>query len=145
MDPLTNQLIRQEGLRLRPYKDTTGKCTIGYGRNCQDNGINKSEAMLMLQNDIHSARADVEKLCEYYGVERWRLGYARLEALVNMAFNIGIGRLGGFKRMWAALAKYDYDEAANEMLDSKWAKQVKGRADELAEQMRTGFYKDIHR
>jgi lysozyme len=58
----------------------------------------------------------------------------------NMLFNIGLGRLLGFKKMLAAVRAGDYDRAAEEMMDSKWARQVKGRAVELAEMMRTGEY-----
>ena len=55
-----------------------------------------------------------------------------------MAFNVGLPRLRGFKRMWAALENHDYEEAAKEMIDSKWARQVKTRAYTLARMMESG-------
>ena len=55
-----------------------------------------------------------------------------------MAFNLGVPRLCKFKNMWAAIHEKDFDTAAEEMLDSRWAEQVKGRATELAEMMKTG-------
>ena len=55
-----------------------------------------------------------------------------------MTFNLGSTRLSLFKKMHAAAAAGNYHVAAAEMLDSKWAGQVKGRADRLAEMMRSG-------
>ena len=55
-----------------------------------------------------------------------------------MAFNLGIPRLNMFRKMWAEIEEEDYDTAALEMLDSRWAKQVKGRATELSDLMRIG-------
>jgi len=56
-----------------------------------------------------------------------------------MYFNLG-NRLFNFKNMLFALAKKDYDEAAAQMLDSKWAQQVKGRSSELAKMMKEDIY-----
>ena len=67
-----------------------------------------------------------------------KLTPARQAALINMAFNLGIGGLLGFKNTLAAIEQGDYVRAARGMLASKWATQVHGRADELAAQMRTG-------
>jgi len=55
MQRLQNTLEHHEGLRLKPYKDSVGKLTIGIGRNLDDVGISKSEALLLLQNDIDVA------------------------------------------------------------------------------------------
>ena len=49
---LRSQLERHEGLRLKPYRDTVGKLTVGYGRNLEDVGISRDEADFMLDNDI---------------------------------------------------------------------------------------------
>jgi lysozyme len=62
----------------------------------------------------------------------------RQTALANMCFNIGFYGLMGFRKMWLALSRHDYTEAARQMLDSRWARQVGYRADELAQIMRTG-------
>jgi lysozyme len=58
--------------------------------------------------------------------------------LVELVFNLGMPRLLGFKKMWAALDRKDYAAAADEMMDSKWAQQVKGRAKTLSDKMRQG-------
>ena len=141
MTHLEDQLMRHEGMRLHPYRCPSGALTIGVGRNLDANGISRDEAMMMMQNDICRAKRDVESLIDCHGVKKWMLCYARFDVLVNMAFNIGGRSLGGFLRMWAALAAEDYETAADEMLDSQWAREVGHRAVELAKQMKTGEYR----
>jgi lysozyme len=129
---LVNRLIRHEGMKLRAYFDSVGKITVGIGRNLEDNGISEEEAMLLLKNDL----ARVETLvCAAFP---WFLSLSetRQEILMEMAFNIGVPRLMGFTRMLAALKRQDYEAAANEMMASRWASEVKGRAVELANLMR---------
>ena len=62
--------------------------------------------------------------------------------VANMAFNLGMPRLNKFKKMWSAIEDEDYNNAAVEMLDSRWAEQVKGRATRLSNIMRTGELND---
>lgn len=131
MNSLERQLAKHEGLRLKPYRCTAGKLTIGYGRNLEDNGITKAEALTMLRNDIANVKAELERL----GWWR-RLDDTRQDVIANMAFNIGLTRLLTFKRMIAAIEDADYTKAADEMMDSKWAAQVGSRAVELARKMK---------
>lgn len=136
MSRLIEQLKRHEGLRLKPYRCTAGKLTIGYGRNLDDFGITQREANLMLRQNVALVADElVAKLPVFK-----ELNEAREHALINMAFNIGVSGLLKFKKMIAALENSDYDEAAKQMLDSKWAKQVGSRSAELARQMKTGEY-----
>ena len=128
-------LTRHEGLRLRPYKDSEGILTIGVGRNLEDVGISESEAQHMLNNDIQDAYMGAMMNFPTFRT----INGPRKRVIVNMVFNLGITRLLRFRKMRAALAGYDYEEAAKEMLDSKWAEQVGQRAIELAEVMRTGY------
>ena len=132
-DLLKKQLERHEGCRLRPYRDTVGKLTIGIGRNLDDVGITRDEADMMLDHDIDRAVKAMETVDEYQALDS-----IRQTVLVNMCFNLGFHRLMGFRRMWRALRVHDYASAAREMLDSRWATQVGRRAQELAEIMRTG-------
>jgi lysozyme len=133
---LRKTLEQSEGLSLKPYRCPAGKLSIGYGRNLDDNGIRQEEADLMLDNDI---RATVKELTRI--LPNWRLhNDARQNVLLDMLFNLGAPRFLRFKKMLAALEKFDYTTAAAEMLDSLWARQVKGRAQRLAEQMRTGKF-----
>lgn len=133
---LIEQLKRHEGMRLKPYKCTAGKLTIGYGRNLEDKGISKHEAELMLSNDIHEVQDELTKRLPVY----FKLNQARKDALANMGFNLGVTGLLKFKKMISALESGDYNLAAAEMLDSRWASQVGQRSKELAEQIRTGSY-----
>lgn len=122
-----------EGLRLQPYTDTVGKLTIGYGRNLSDNGISKEEAEIMFQNDLTVA---VNSLKQY----SWFLVQpdSIKRALINMCFNVGLSRLLGFRKMIDALIHRDYTRAAQEALNSKWARQVPNRAKDIAVMLRTG-------
>lgn len=131
---LKNTLKRHEGLSLKPYKDSVGKLTIGYGRNLDDRGISIEEADCLLNNDIMSALDDCRLNFKWFD----SLSIGKQEALVNMCFNLGITRLKGFKKMLAALEVGDYIRASREALDSKWAKQVGSRAEEIAAALRGG-------
>lgn len=132
LERLKSDLVRHEGLRLKPYLDTVGKLTIGVGRNLTDNGISSEEAIYLLDNDIAERLADPR----LHGILEGH-DDVRQEVLINMSF-MGVEKLLGFKKMLIALRDRDYDEAANQMLDSRWARQVKGRAVELAKRMKTG-------
>lgn len=133
---LRSQLERHEGLRLKPYRDTVSKLTIGYGRNIEDVGISRDEADFMLDNDIDQVERYLKTVDEYNELDE-----VRQTVLANMAFNLGFRGLMGFRKMWQAIARKDYTEAAKQMLDSRWARQVGNRAQELAEIMRTGEVK----
>ena len=128
IDPITADLKHDEGLRLKPYRDSVGKLTIGFGRNLNDMGISEAEAEVLLAHDISQARIDLD-----HALPWWRaLSSPHRRGLVNMAFNLGLPRLLGFKKMLAALEGGDGVRAANEALDSKWAGQVGDRAQRIA-------------
>jgi lysozyme len=131
-DRLKEMLIRHEGLKLKPYKCTAGKTTIGVGRNLDDVGITRDEALDLLDNDIDRVLAELDRELPW-----WRqLDDARQEVLADMCFNLGLAGLLKFKKFLQALEFCDYRTAAAEMLDSAWAVQVGGRATELANIMR---------
>lgn len=129
-------LIRHEGLRLKPYRDTRNKLTIGIGRNLEDAGITREEALMLLDNDIARVRREVERAFPWFS----RLNPARKDVVLNMAFNLGLSRFRRFRKTIAAIKARDWEQAAREMLDSLWARQVGRRARELAEIMRRGKY-----
>ena len=132
---LKEQLIRDEGIRLKPYKDTLGKLTIGVGRNLDDKGITREEAMTLLWNDIAECEAQIEKRLPWAK----ELDFVRYCVLVNMCFNMGIGDLiSKNPKGLAAMEAGDYALAAREMLDGNWKEQVGDRAYRLARQMETG-------
>lgn len=132
---MKDQLVIHEGLRLKPYKCTAGKLTIGIGRNIEDNGISKQEAYMMLDNDI--ARVEAELVSRYGWFSR--LDAVRQGVVTDMVFNLGISRFSAFKKTIAAIESGNYRVAAKEMLDSLWAKQVGNRARVLAKQMEQGI------
>ena len=135
MDRIKEQLVRHEGLRLKPYRCTAGKLTIGIGRNLDDCGISQSEAYIMLINDIMNCEKQLQaKIPDIYN----GLDEVRKSVLLNMCFNLGINGLLGFKNTLAFVKAGDWERAANNMLVSRWAKQVGRRAIELSELMRKG-------
>lgn len=154
---LIEELIKHEGLRLQVYQDTLGIDTIGIGRNLEDRGISKEEldwmdyptidhvyeygiteadAVYLATNDVQIV--EDELLRAHPCVDR--LDSVRQLVLIDMAFNLGVPRLCKFKNMWAAVHEDDFATAAKEMLDSRWAKQVKGRATKLANAMHNGEF-----
>lgn len=133
MKSLREMLIQHEGLRLKPYRDSLGKLTIGVGRNLDDIGVSRQEAMILLDSDI--MRAKKEAFCFSWYLE---LDDLRKDVIVNMIFNMGIGKFKTFKKMISAIEKKDYELASAEMLDSLWKIQVGNRAVELAQMMREG-------
>lgn len=131
---LIEQLERHEGLRLKPYRCTSDKLTIGIGRNLEDVGITEEEARMLLKNDI--ANATTQLLTEYPWMTT--LGEVRFAALLNFTFNVGIGTVGKFVKALALLKEQQFDKAADEFLKSRWARQVGQRAVEVTDQIRTG-------
>ena len=142
-----DQLAEHEDVRLQVYDDATGRPvepgdtlqghpTIGVGRKLDDDrGVSHEEAMMLLKNDL----VWVAEKVQTYGF--WhKLDPARQMVVMNMIFNMG-NRFDDLKKMHAAMDAGDYAEAAVEMLDSRWAAQVKGRANMLADQMREGVVK----
>lgn len=134
VDLLAQELRRDEDLRLKPYKDSVGKWTIGVGRNLTDSGVRLDEAMLMLSNDIAAVVSDLDLHLPWWR----RLDELRQRVLANMCFNLGINRLLGFHRMLTALKDGNYADAASEMLASKWKDEVGERATRLAQEMKSG-------
>ena len=131
---LLESVKKHEGLRLKPYKCPAGKLSIGYGRNLEDCGISEQEAEMFLMNDLSRCALELYTNFPWAG----QLDSARKNVLIEMVFNMGIVRFKGFKKMLAACQKGEWDKAADEMLDSAWHKQVKKRAETLAEIIRKG-------
>lgn len=131
---IKEMLIKHERLMLKPYKDSVGKLTIGVGRNLDDVGIFEDEADLMLKNDIDRCIHDLN-----YHLTWWNdLDEVRQMVLVDMCFNLGIYGLLGFKNTLESIKTGDYEKASEQMLQSKWATQVHGRAIELSKMMKGG-------
>ena len=124
-------LKRHEGFKQFPYTDTVGKLTVGYGRNLGGRGIDNAEAEYLLRNDI------IYTLSRLSELDFWdSLDETRQAVLVDMAVNLGVNGLLNFKKTLLAIRHGNYIEASYEMLRSKWATQVGGRAVELSNLMR---------
>lgn len=138
MKDIQSLLLLHEGERLKPYRCTAGKLSIGVGRNLDDTGISHEESLYLLANDIRRAEQDVLRSFA------WAKGLdpVRFAALIDMCFNLGISRLRGFKKFLAALAVSDWQGAAIEMMDSAWARQVGQRAFRLRNMVLTGLWPD---
>ena len=139
MSKLMEMLKRHEGVETHAYVDTVGKVTIGVGRNIDAKdglGLSEAEISFMLGNDIDRVED------ELYANFRWviHLDEARYDAMVNICFNLGLPRLKKFKNALAAMEAGDYNLAAIEFLDSRWADQVGHRAVELSLMIETGEY-----
>lgn len=128
---LKQLLILHEGYKKFPYKDTEGNITIGIGYNLSDRGLPDSWINQQYDQDVHYFH---QRLSEDYP---WfnELSDARKMVLIDMCF-MGYKKIAGFKQMIKALSEGDYQTAAEEMLDSQWAREVKGRATMLADMMR---------
>jgi len=129
INQIISDLERDEGVRLKPYLDTVGKTTIGVGRNLTDNGITAAEARMLLQNDLSRISGELDRVVPW-----WReMSDSRQNALVNMAFNLGMPRLLTFKKMMLALQSGNFETAWAEAMGSKWAAQVGERSKRIAD------------
>ena len=132
---MTRQLRLHEGERLKPYRCTAGKLTIGVGRNLDDRGITREESAMLLANDIAAEERELLRALPWVAT----LDEVRQRVLLDMSFNMGLVGLLGFKRTLATIQAGEYQAAATMMLDSKWAKQVGQRAERLSRMMATGM------
>lgn len=133
-EKLIDLIIYHEGLELKPYRCTAGHLTIGIGRNLDDRGITEDEARFLCQNDVDIVEQELTRKFPFIV----GFGDVRIRVLLDMAFNLGVPRLSAFSNMWAALEEGDFKQAAVEMLDSRWARQVGQRATNLSQMMETG-------
>ena len=130
MEGLREDLIADEGIRLKPYLCPAGKTTIGVGRNLDDVGITEAEAMTLLDNDITRVKAQLANALP------WLQGDNVQRAIGNMTFQMGLGGVLKFKKMLAALQVKDYTTARREALNSAWAKQTPQRAKRVTDLMK---------
>lgn len=122
----------EEGTRLRMYKCSENKWTVGVGHNIEDNGISPAVSDLMLEEDLEVSIADaISLVSDFSGLpDNVKI------VLVDMAFQMGKGSLSGFKKMIQAVDIEAFDVAAIELLDSLYARQTPARANRNAELMR---------
>ena len=135
LDSLKKSLKAHEGVKASLYKDTEGHITGGCGHNF-DQPLPDKLIDLILDFDVQVAIEELDR-----AFPSWRThSSARQNVLIELMFNLGAPRLGQFIRFWYALEQRNYPVAAQELLSSKWATQVKGRAETLAKRLR----EDLH-
>ena len=131
---LSAQLEIDEGKKPRIYIDTVGKITGGIGRNLTDRAFSEDEIQLMLRNDIDMVINQLDNLFPWWK----QMSDRRQQVLCNMTFNLGITKMAQFKNTLAAMQTGRYNDAADGMLASLWAKQGGARAQRLSTMMREG-------
>lgn len=125
------QIKFDEGLRLKPYRCTAGKLTIGYGYNLE-NGITQEIADILFQHSLKNATNEAIKIIVDYNLApEWKLR----DILIQMCFQLGGQGVRNFKKMLSALEKHDYKTASKEMLNSKWHSDTPARCERLANEM----------
>jgi lysozyme len=139
LDKVKERIKTHEGFVNYVYKDTLGKRTVGYGHLCTDDEnwedgkcYDNSYLNDVFEIDFMEATKQAEELIGNLVLEN-----KANEIILEMVFQLGKTGVSKFKKMWEALSGQDYNKAADEMLDSKWAKQTKNRAESLAKIMRS--------
>lgn len=125
-----------EGRKSKPYVDTVGKVSIGIGHNLTDLGLTDAQIDAIFEHDLIDAIKTCNRLFPHFN----SMDKVRRMVLLDMAFNLGFGKLSGFINTIGYINSGDYIRASQNMLASKWAKQVGQRAERLARMMRTGEY-----
>lgn len=128
---LYEQLRRDEGVMREMYVDAKGWLSIGVGHNLRQRPLSDRAIQVILEDDVRDTTEGLMAAHPWVGA----LSEVRQEVLINMAFNMGLGGLNSFKRMLVAVQNGQWKKAADEILDSNYAKQVGDRAKRLARQM----------
>ena len=131
---LKQRIRDHEGFRLEPYEDSEGILTVGYGRNLRDVPFTRAEVELMFDTDFRRAVQGVEN---FTFVEH--LNEVRKGVVIEMVFQMGPAGVGKFRKFRGACMRHDWETAALEMLDSRWAKQTPERAKRLAHIFERGY------
>lgn len=158
MDEIKQRLLVHEGFRDKPYRCTANKLTIGIGRNIEDRpfteeelqlvgkdymtkGITKAQAFAILARDVMKFDSELRQNIPFYE----RLDDERQYALLDMAFNMGIGNqkkgLLSFRKMLSYIGTGFYKQAAVECLNSKYGRALPTRAGRIARTIETGVFK----
>lgn len=142
IDTIKEDLIRHEGYVTEIYLDSEHLPTFGIGHLVTEadpeytwpvgTPVTDERILDVFHVDCNAACEDASALFLNFSSHPETVQ----RVLVNMAFNLGRNRLGKFKKMITAVNEGNYTKAADEMVDSKWYRQVKTRGVELVELMR---------
>ena len=138
MEDVKQRIKEHEGFRDTVYSDSLGFATIGYGHLVlpTDNFVEgvtypKEQLEVLFDKDFQIALTSANELLEGLDVNHIVRG-----VIIEMCFQLGKPRVMKFKKMWEALRNNDFEEAANQMIDSAWHKQTTSRCESLAATMR---------
>jgi lysozyme len=138
IERIIDRLVDDEGEVLHAYEDHRGFITIGVGRlidRKRGGGITRDESRYLLANDIR-------KWIAIAGQWGWfeALSWPRQGVIICMLHQLGARGVANFGKMIAALARSDFETAADEMLDSAWHRDPKTqkRCELMAQIMRSG-------
>ena len=143
IEQLRKELERDEGVKYEVYLDHLGYPTFGIGHLITDDDpecgasvgtkIDSDRVQEAFEADVESVLSDCERLY----VQFEHLPEEAKLIIANMMFNMGYTRLSKFKGMKRGVDARDWNQAADEMIDSKWYNQVTRRADRLVVRMRS--------
>ena len=136
---LIEMLKLHEGVETYAYKCSENKTTIGVGRNVDKAGglgLSDDEVDYLLQNDIDRVILELDSEYDWFS----DLDDVRQDAMIDISFNLGQTRLRAFKKALSAMSEGDWDEAADQFMDSRWSEQVGIRAKNLTKMIRSGSY-----
>ena len=142
LESLKKQLEIDEGVKHDIYLDHLGYPTFGIGHLVTDNDPENGQAVgtsvteervrEAFEADVLSVIEDCNKLYDDFD----ELPGEAQEIIANMMFNMGRTRLSKFRGMKRGVDARDWNAAADEMVDSRWYRQVTNRADRLVQRMR---------
>ena len=139
---LREELENDEGCKYEIYNDHLGYPTFGIGHLVIDSDpeygegigapVSEDRVISAFEADVMGVVSDCKGLYPDFG----SLPEDAQRIIANMMFNMGYTRLSKFKGMKRGVDARDWNAAANEMVDSRWYKQVTNRAERLVKRMR---------
>ena len=141
MSRLLESVKKHEGYRNKVYLHTLGKRTVGVGHLCvedfweDDKEYEEKFLMTILEHDLSDAIKGANDLMAENGC--MDMNEKAHELIIEMVFQLGKTGVSKFRNMWKHLSALEYSLAADQMLDSRWAKQTPNRANGMADIMRS--------
>jgi len=142
IEKLREQLKIDEGCVYELYNDHLGFATFGIGHLVTESdpehgqeigtAVSESRVVAAFEQDVQTVLSD----CAILYPDFDELPEEAQQVIANMMFNLGRPRLSAFKGMKAGVDARDWNEAADQMVDSRWYRQVGARAERLVERMR---------
>ena len=130
---ILKDIKRHEGFRSKVYQCTEGYDTIGYGFAIKDLILDEDIAEEILIRKLERLKRNANSRFKWLE----DMPVVVQEVVLNMCYQLGVTGVSKFKKALKAMEDGDWEKAADEMLDSKWAKQTPGRAKEMSDIIRS--------